>query len=137
VKPEESLLLDHLTGLRSLQVINLGIRDMTSTFSRPGPIWLGQQLQSFIGATRLQHIRLKILVGEDPIIFRDAWAVVESIFDGGAFPELMRVEINPENTAMGYSKPWSVIHDKVESLFPRLQERKVLDVCWDPWSRFQ
>jgi hypothetical protein len=137
VKPEESLLLEHLTGLRSLQVTSLGIRDVASKFDSgyPGPSWLKPQLQSLLGATRLQHIKLKIMVKEDPIISRNDWEAIDSIFDGDAFPELMRFEINPV-TVYHYRETWSVIHDKVESFFPCLQERKILDVCWAPWSQF-
>jgi hypothetical protein len=141
VNPEEGPILEHFTGLRSLQLAQLGTRNATSEFYSPylGPDWLKQQLQSILGATRLQHIKFKIVVEEDPNISRDAWAAVDSIFDGDTFPELTRFEINPVCFRDDdYWEPWRVIHDKVESFFPRLQERKVLDVCLpEENSRFE
>ena len=131
--PEENLPLDHLTGLRSLQLFRLSIRDPTSLGDYLGPSWVNQQLQSVLGATHLQHIRLEIVVQEDPIVGRDAWVAVDSIFDGDVFPKLMRVEINPHTNMFGNARhlqPWSVIRDNVKSFFPCLQERKILDVCW-------
>jgi hypothetical protein len=121
-----------LTGLQSLQVTHIGMRDAGDDY--PGPSWLKQQLQSFLSATRLQCITLKIVVDGNPLSCDD-WAAVDSMLDGDAFPGLTRVEINPDLDSYN-REPRGQVHDKMRSLFPRLDERKVLDVCWHPWSRY-
>jgi hypothetical protein len=134
---EDSLVLEHLTGLRSLAVTHVGIREPTHFFDHPGPSWLKRQLRPFLSATHLQHIRLKVVVYNDSLVSRDAWAAIDSMFDGDAFPGLTSVEINPIPVRGGsLSEPWGQVHDKVRSLFPCLEERNMLDVCQDPCSRF-
>jgi hypothetical protein len=128
---ENNLLLEQLTGLRSLQVTRINIRDATSHRNYSGPSWLKPLLQSILSATDLQHIKLQLVIDEeDSIIPGDAWAAVDSIFYGDVFPELVRVEINPQSNM--YGKPRSQVHDTVTRLFPHLEERKILHVSLDP-----
>ena len=82
---EDSLLLEHLTGLRSLQVTRINIRDPTSHPNYSGPSWLKQLLQSILSAADLQHIKIKVMVDEDSIIPCDVLeAAVDSTFDRDA-----------------------------------------------------
>ena len=127
---EDGFLLENLTGLQSLEVIRINILD-TSYYS--GPSWLKQLLQSIPSGADLRHIKLKVMIDRDSTIPRDTWAAVESTFDGDAFPVLMKVEINPEPDR--YLQCRSEVHDTVRRIFPRLEERKILSVSFDPWSR--